>query len=93
MSDLKQLTTDDFYGTTEFAECVSILHAGIPLFGMEQDLHSTHKVTFLFERSTELDHVVRDFWNDTLRVSPRQWHAASRDLKARIRAQLNLQRR
>lgn len=75
---------------TEFALGVTCEYFNIPLIAIEPDKESPNRVNFIYERTPELDRIVRDFWNDQLSVSPRRWHAHSRELKARIRAELTL---
>lgn len=81
----KYLNLNDFYPTSEFPVAVTLLYFGFKLESLERDQTSSQKVTFLFQRDENLDEILRNFWEDTLQVSPKRWHALSRELKSRVK--------
>jgi hypothetical protein len=80
---LQYLEPNDFYSTTDFAVAVSLIYFGFKLEALEKN-QLDERVTFQFARSDGLDQTLQAFWQDTLQVTPKRWHALSRELKSRI---------
>lgn len=53
-----------------------------PLAGI--DKQNPRRAEFLFERSQELNDLVEQFWRGELKVDPRAYFAALREIKARL---------
>ncbi len=84
----KILKLKDLYPTSQFPVAVTLLYFGVPLQAFERDHQSSQKIIFLFKRIHNLDEILKNFWEDTLQVSPKRWHALSRELKSRVRSEL-----
>ena len=84
----KILKLKDLYPTSQFPVAVTLLYFGIPLQAFERDPQSPQKLIFIFKRTRDMDEILRNFWEDTLQVSPKRWHALSRELKSRVRSEL-----
>lgn len=82
----KYLNLNDFYPTTEFPVAVTLLYFGFKLESLERDQAASQKMIFLFQKNGKLDEILRNFWEDTLQVSPKRWHTLSRELKSRVRS-------
>ncbi|OGL82257.1 hypothetical protein A3I41_05475 [Candidatus Uhrbacteria bacterium RIFCSPLOWO2_02_FULL_48_18] len=42
------------------------------------------KKSFIFSRDSELDELIEQFWRDEIRVSPRAYFSALREIKVRL---------
>ena len=86
--EIQYLNQKDLYSTFEFPIAVCLVYFGYKLEALEKDPKSPQRVIFHFQRTPELDKTLQAYWEDSLRVSPKRWHALSRELKSRIRSEL-----
>lgn len=84
----KVIKLKDLYPTSQFPVAVTLSYFDVPLQAFERDPQSPQKLIFLFKRTQNLDEILRQFWEDTLQVSPKRWHTLSRELKSRVRSEL-----
>lgn len=68
--------------TSDLALGATLISCGIELDSMDRS--DIKKVKFYFTDSDRLQEVVKDFWRDSLKISPRQYWDNLRALKGQI---------
>jgi hypothetical protein len=72
------------FETPELSLASALLALGfIPLI----EKTNSRKVIFKFEKTPELDKAISDFWNNNLKLNPKQYWNCVRELKARMYAE------
>ncbi len=75
-------TDHQFFETNDFALAVTLLCSGCHINNLNRGNQA--KVGFVFERSGELEKLVRAFWDNQLKISPKDFFNTQKELKARI---------
>lgn len=84
-SDYKYLYNDKHIEVSDLALASTIQYLGFPVIVLNRDPRESPKVSFIFEKSDELNNVIYRYWEGLLLVEPKNfWHIA-RELKSRIR--------
>lgn len=79
---MKETLDTNYFETNDFALAVSLICTGFHI--AELNRVNQNRVSFLFERSKQLETSVRAFWNNELRVEPKGFFNTQKELKARI---------
>lgn len=73
---------ETYYETQSLSLSATIACLGIPLNSVSKSPDG--KSIFIFQRSTELDRILEDFWKRSLSVEPNAFWESIRFLKSRI---------
>lgn len=78
---MNNLDQNTYYATSDLA-----LTAAISLFYTIEDIDHTdpRKIQFLFKKDSNLDQLVKDFWNGKLKLNPLAYFNQLKIIKARI---------
>jgi len=79
---IEQINESSFWRTADLS-----LAATIFLFRpleMVDKTSNSRKSEFVFAHDKELDELIEQFWRDEIRVSPRAYFSAIRDIKVRL---------
>lgn len=75
------LKNRDIFRSADLALCATIfLHR--PLTGIVRE--NPRRAEFLFERFDDLDELIESYWRGEVRVDPRAYFTALREIKARL---------
>lgn len=77
---------EDYIEISDFS-LVSVLVGcfGFPIVKMKEDSNDYSKVIFFFLKTKELEQTIAGFWEGSLRVEPKSYWSAIREIKSRIR--------
>lgn len=77
---------EDYIEISDFS-LVSVLVGclGFPIVKMKEDLNERSKVIFVFLKTKEMEQAIDEFWAGSLRVEPKSYWSAIREIKSRIR--------
>lgn len=77
---------EDYIEISDFS-LVSVLVGclGFPIVKMKGDPNEYPKVIFIFLKTKELEEAITGFWEGSLRVEPKSYWSALREIKSRIR--------
>lgn len=78
------LAENDFYKTSDLA-LAAVISLSIPLEAI--DRAGGQKAQFIFCRTNDLDEIISQYWRGEIRVEPRQFFNAIRDIKTRLYVQ------
>jgi hypothetical protein len=84
-SDYKYLQTNQHIEVSDLALASSIQYLGFPVIAINRDPKEHPKVSFVFEKSDELNSAIYRFWEGLLLVEPKAYWNTARELKSRIR--------
>lgn len=79
-------TSSYFFETSDLPLATTLTALGFPL--QELDASDPIRVIFKFFQDENLKNTVSAFWQNELRVEPKTFSNAQRELKARIRSQI-----
>lgn len=77
----KYIDENNIYRTADLS-LAAALQLYKPLIGV--DRQNPRRAEFLFDQSPELNKLVESFWRGELKVDPRAYFAALREIKARL---------
>lgn len=80
-------TRSSFFETSDLPLSVTLISIGFTL--QELDATDSTRVIFRFIQDENLQIAVNDFWQNKLRVEPKTFSNVQRELKARIRGEVN----
>lgn len=83
--DYKYLHDGKYLEISDLALASSVQYLGFPVIAINRDPKEHPKVTFIFEKSDELNNAVYRFWEGLLLVEPKTYWNVTRELKSRIR--------
>lgn len=72
--------------TQDFSLAITLYTLNYPL---REILRDQARKTFVFEKDDTLDDTVADYWMGELKVEPKQFYNKSRELKARLKDEIN----
>ncbi len=84
-SDYKFLKIDRHVEVSDLALASSLQYLGFSIVAVNRNPKDHPKVTFVFEKSDELNNVIYRFWEGLLLVEPKAYWNITRELKSRIR--------
>lgn len=73
---------NDYFETSDFALATTLLCLGFVIDCLDKTNPS--KATFIFKRTKELENTVQAFWNNQLKVNPKDFFNNQKELKSRI---------
>lgn len=71
----------EYFKSNELALASALIVLGYPLFAIDKQ---KPKSVFLFERNEGLDELVKDFWTGNLRIEPKLYFNAIKEIKSRL---------
>jgi len=71
-----------YFSTSELCLAATLLCFGVILDSVQKT--DSSKVIFLFRRNKDLDPIINNFWNRTLKIEPNAFWEATRFFKSRI---------
>lgn len=74
------------FRTSDMPLAATLVCLGISIEAIDRTLGS-RRAEFVFFRPTELDNILSGFWSGELKVAPRTYFQALRDVKARLYGQ------
>ena len=86
MTDYKYLYNDNYTEVSDLALASAIQYLGFPIIALNRDPKERPKVSFVFEKSDELNNVIHRYWEGLLLIEPKAFWNTARELKSRIRA-------
>lgn len=73
---------ESLFYTSETLLAIVFVYHGISVKSIDRS--NPHRVEFGFERSEELDRLTQMFWNNEIRVEPRNFNAQTKLLKSQM---------
>ncbi len=84
-SDYKYINTNKHTELADIALVSAIQYLGFPVVTINRDPKEHPKVSFIFEKSDELNNAIYRYWEGLLLVEPKAYWNIARELKSRIR--------
>ena len=84
-SDYTYLPNNNHIEVSDLALASSIQYLGFPVIAINRDPKEHPKVSFVFEKSDELNNTIYRYWEGLLLVDPKTYWNIARELKGRIR--------
>jgi hypothetical protein len=85
-SDYKYLYNDKHTEVSDLALASAIQYLGFTVIALNRDPNEHPKVSFVFEKSDELNNAIHRYWEGLLLVEPKSFWNIARELKSRVRA-------
>lgn len=86
---MKYLNVNDYITLYEFPLAITLICLNFSLETLEREPKSNQKVGFVFLKSLELEKAISDYWKGDLMVEPKLFWSKSRELKSRIRSEVD----
>ena len=77
---------DYYFRTSDMPLAATLVCLGVPIEAIDRKVGS-QRVEFVFPRPSELDGILSGFWSGVLKVTPRGYFQALREVKARLYGQ------
>ena len=84
-SDYKYLHNEKYTEVSDLALASAIQYLGFTVIALNRDPKEHPKVSFVFERSNELNNAIHRYWEGLLLIEPKTYWNIARELKSRIR--------
>lgn len=81
------MTETEFFSTTDLPLAATLICLG---YNCDVDSSNNIRAKFYFKNSEKLEQDIKNFWTNEIKVSPKDFSNAQRDLKARIRERENV---
>lgn len=75
-----------FFRTSDMPLAATLVCLGVPIEAVDRTV-GVRRAEFVFARPTELDNILRGFWSGELKVAPRTYFQALREVKAHLYGQ------
>lgn len=86
---MNYLNVDDYVNLYEFPLALTLLCLGFNLEALNKEPDFTQRVSFVFPKSSELEKTISEYWAGNLRIEPKLFWSKSRELKSRIRSEID----
>jgi len=77
------ISNEDLYQSSDFA-LVTSLSLFSPIIRLDTD--NAGRVIFSFNKTEQLEEIVKDYWNGDLRVDPIRFYSQLKTVKSRLRS-------
>jgi hypothetical protein len=85
MTDYKYLYSDKYTEVSDLALASAIQYLGFTVIALNRDPKDHPKVSFVFEKSDELNNAIHRYWEGLLLIEPKAFWNIARELKSRVR--------
>lgn len=72
----------DFIQTSDFTLATTLYCLGFDIRGLDKG--NKKRVTFYYERTSDLESVIEDYFNNKIKVNPLDFDRAGREIRAQI---------
>jgi len=84
-SDYKYLYTDKQTEVADLALASALQYLGFTIVALNRNPKEHPKVSFIFEKSNELEDTIGRYWDGLLLVDPKLFWGTVRELKSRVK--------
>lgn len=84
-NDFEYLNIEDHISLSDMSLAGCLVTLGFPVISFDRDPSEYPKVKMVFEKSKEIEEVIKNFFNGSLLVEPKSYWNAIREIKSRIR--------
>lgn len=85
-TDNRYIYNDIHIELSDISLVSSLQYLNFPIVAISRDPKEYPKVSFIFEKSDELNNAIHRYWEGLLLVEPKAYWNIARELKSRIRA-------
>ncbi|QQG43969.1 MAG: hypothetical protein HYW86_03845 [Candidatus Roizmanbacteria bacterium] len=78
----KELREDDYFISQELSLVAALIAWDFPLIDIDKT--NPKKMSFIFYNSSKLQKAIQSYWNESVKVSPKKYFYALKDVKSRI---------
>ena len=84
--DFENLTNEEYMEISDFSLVSALVGClGFSIVKTTADPSEYPKVRFVFRKTKELEDAIANFWDGSLRVDPKRYWSATREIKSQIR--------
>lgn len=65
--------------------CATLDYFGFPIIETMQDPQDTTKVIMVFNKTKDIEDLIKEYWSGSVAVEPKRFWSITRDIKSRIR--------
>ena len=84
-NEFENLNTEEHISLSEMSLISCLVALEFPVVAFDRDPKEYPKVKIIFKKTKELEETINNFWNGTLRIDPKTYWNAIREMKSRVK--------